>query len=100
MFCFVFVVKLLFFESSFISTSILGLFVVFFKGTDGLFLVIILGDGKLICWWLGPLVLYFDDGWVGFVALVIRCLLGRHRRTTAAERALSKAARTKLARPF
>ena len=83
-----------------LSTSILGLFVVFFEGADGLFLVIILGDGKLICWWLGPLVLYFDDGWVGFVALVIWCLLGRHRRTTAAECALSKAARTKLARPF
>ena len=48
--------------------SVLCLFVVFFEGADAFFLVIILGEGELICRWIGPLILilYFDDGWVLF----------------------------------
>jgi len=81
MLIFVFVVNLvlLFFH---LTTSILGLFIIFFEGTDCFFIIIILGsECKLIWGWIViiivygigilMLILYFDDGWVVFLALVL-----------------------------
>ena len=82
------------------SSSILGLFIIFFKGTNRFFLVIIRGpEGELIWSWISPLILilYFNDSWVLFALLIPCRLLGSHWYATTAKRTLPKATRSKLA---